>query len=394
MTSMQLFRGFSGIDAELLETIEQPQVHKRKLSRKHLWLIAAVAALTLLLVGCAIAYAGGWLPFLFSARSDTPLSSEQVQYLQENEQPVAQVQAKGGWTVELKSSISDGTVGYLVFRVTAPENIDLEQYLGPPTPDAPRLLPGNYSLSRNAAYSMVISSIGTVDAERNYIYQEHGSWLSDHDGQKNTLLYGMTIQCERLLPEKPMQLEAPFEKGISFRIRFMGFALESTDAAVRESITAEHSSQESYLVDGAAVADLFRSEILTDEQWEFTVNFAPDSQFAELITHPVTAQARVTYVPAEEWSPAVQKREPIQIESFRVTPFGAEVRLEAKPGMHAASLDLSPDTGTPIYAVMKDGSQIALLESSQTLLAQSPIVLGRLDHILLADGTVLPLPEQ
>lgn len=89
-----------------------------------------------------------------------------------------------------------------------------------------------------------------------------------------------------------------------------------------------------------------------------------------------------------------QKREPIQIESFRVTPFGAEVRLEAKPGMHAASLDLSPDTGTPIYAVMKDGSQIALLESSQTLLAQSPIVLGRLDHILLADGTVLPLPEQ
>ncbi len=78
MTSMQLFRGFSGIDAELLETTEQPQVHKRKLSRKRLWLIAAVAALALLLVGCAIAYAGGWLPLLFSARSDTPLSSEQV----------------------------------------------------------------------------------------------------------------------------------------------------------------------------------------------------------------------------------------------------------------------------------------------------------------------------
>lgn len=68
--------------------------------------------------------------------------------------------------------------------------------------------------------------------------------------------------------------------------------------------------------------------------------------------------------------------------------------MEAKPGMLAASLDLSPDTGTPIYAVMKDGSQIALLESSQPLLAQSPIVLGQLDHILLADGTVLSLPEQ
>lgn len=394
MTSMQLFQGFSGIDAELLETIERPQVRKRKLSRKRLWLIAAVAALALLLVGCAIAYAGGWLPLLFSARSDTPLSSEQVQYIQENEQPVNQVQVQGGWTVELKSSISDGTVGYLVFRVTAPENIDLEQYLGPPTPNAPRLIPGNYSLSRNAAYSMVIASIGTVDVERNYIYQEHGSWLNDHDGQKNTLLYGMTIQCERLLPEKPTQLKAPFEKDISFRIRFMGFALESTDTAVQESIAAEHSGKESYLVDGEAAAGLFRSEILTDEQWDFTVNFAPDSQFVELITHPVTAQARVIYAPAEEWSPAIQKREPIQIESFRVTPFGAEVRLEAKPGMHAASLDLSPDTGTPIYAVMKDGSQIALQENNQTLLAQTPIVLGQLDHVLLADGTVLSLPEK
>lgn len=56
MTSMQLFQGFSGIDAELLETIEHPQVHKRKHSRKRLWLIAAVAALTLLLVGCAAYY--------------------------------------------------------------------------------------------------------------------------------------------------------------------------------------------------------------------------------------------------------------------------------------------------------------------------------------------------
>ena len=56
MTSMQLFRGFSGIDAELLETTEQPQVRKRKLSRKRLWLIAAVAALALLLVGCAAYY--------------------------------------------------------------------------------------------------------------------------------------------------------------------------------------------------------------------------------------------------------------------------------------------------------------------------------------------------
>lgn len=145
MNAMDILTGLNNVrdqyvvDAEMFR--QGASKKAPKLPPKKLWLIAAVAALTLLLVGCAIAYAGGWLPLLFSARSDTPLSSEQVQYLQENEQPIDQVQVQGGWTVDLKSSISDGTVGYLVFQVTAPENIDLEQYLGPPTPDAPRSSP-------------------------------------------------------------------------------------------------------------------------------------------------------------------------------------------------------------------------------------------------------------
>lgn len=392
MTSMQLFQGFSGVDAELLANVEQPPVRKRAPAGKRIWLIAAIIALALLLVGCAVAYASGWFQLLFSARSEAPLSPDQVQYIQQNEQTIAQVQAKNGWTIDLKSSISDGTVGYLVFRVTAPGGIDLEQYLSPPTAGSPRLIPGNYSLSRNAAYSMVTASIGTVDRDQNYMYQEHGSWLSDNDGQPNTSLYCMTIQCEKIYPEKPMQLDAPFGKDISFRIRFMGFTVEYTDATVRESIEANHSDQESYIVDGDEAAGLFRSDILTDEEWNFEVSFDPGSQFIELIGQPVTAQAIVTYAPDDAWAPAVQRQEPVRIESFRVTPFGAEVRLETKPDMHAASLDLSSDTGSLIYAVMKDGSRIPLQESSQRLLAQTPIVLEQLDYVLLADGTKLPVP--
>ncbi len=391
MTSFQLFKSLSGIDGELLARVEAQKPPKR-LPRKRLWLIAAAVVLALALVGCAIAYAGGWFPLLFSARSETPLSSDQVQYIQENEQTVAQAQTLGDWTVDLKSSMSDGTVGYLIFQVTAPENTDLEQYLDPSGPGGRRLIPGNYSLSRNAAYSMVIASIGTVDMDRNYIYHDSGSWISDGDGLPNTLLYCMTIQCEKMYPGKPMLLESPFGKDISFRIRFMGITVEYEDSAVWESIEAEHSGQESYLVDGEELDGLFRSDILTDGEWNFNVAFDPDSQFIELITQPVTAQAKVTYEPTEAWSPAVQKQEPVQIESFRVTPFGADIRLEAKPGVNTASLDLSPDTGSPIYAVMKDGSRIALQEKNNQLLAQTPIVLNQLDHVLLGDGTQLDAP--
>lgn len=189
-----------------------------------------------------------------------------------------------------------------------------------------------------------------------------------------------------------MQLEAPFEKDSSFRIRFMGLTLEYTDTAVQESIEANHSDQESYIVDGEEAAGLFRSDILTDEEWDFKVTFAPGSQFIELFRRPITAQAIVTYASDDDWAPAVHKQESIPIESFRVTPFGAEVRLETKPDMHAASLDPSSDTGSLIYAVMKDGNRIALQENNQRLLAQAPIILEQLDYVLLADGTKFPVP--
>ena len=66
MTSFQLFKGLTGIDSELLVSVEQQAIDskatQKKTQSKHLsgrkiWLIAAVIALTILLVGCALAYA-------------------------------------------------------------------------------------------------------------------------------------------------------------------------------------------------------------------------------------------------------------------------------------------------------------------------------------------------
>ena len=61
MTSFQLFKGLSGVDSELLIQAEQQTFQKtpaaRKRPAKKIWLIAAIIALALLLVGCAVAYA-------------------------------------------------------------------------------------------------------------------------------------------------------------------------------------------------------------------------------------------------------------------------------------------------------------------------------------------------
>ena len=400
MKAMDLLVGFGSVKDSYVISAEEFRQGKQKaqikrLSTRKVWLIAAVIALTLLLVGCAVAYANGWFQQIFSARSETPLSSEQVQYIQNNEQIVGQSQTKNDWTVDLKSTICDGRTGYLVFQITAPDDVDLEQYLNPPTLDDKRLSMGNCSASRKAAYSLAVASIGTVDTERNYWYLDGGNWISDQDGQPNTVLFCMSIRCEKMDPNKPMLLEDPFGKDVSFRVRLMGITLEYTNLELQKEIEEKYAGQD-YLVDGEEAAGLFCSDILTDEEWYFDVTFDPDNQFIELINQPVSAQAKVwRYADEKQWE-TKDSLEEVQISSFRVTPFGASISYVPKPDAIGISLKLWQNLDDEIYAVMRDGSRIKLDlvgTDNAVLQAETPIVLSQLDYILLEDGTKLCAPN-
>lgn len=394
MTGQNLLIGLSYIDRKYIEESEQDFSEKKakRLSAKKLWLIAAVMALALLLVGCTVAYVNGWFQQIFSSRSETPLSSDQIQYIQNNEQIVGQSQTINDWTVELKSTICDGSTGYLVFQITAPNDVNLEQYLNPPTVDDKRLSMGNYSANNKAGYSYAIASIGTVDTEQNYWYLDSGDWITDQDGQPNTVLFCMIIRCEKIDPSKPLLLEDPFGKDVSFRIRLMGITLEYTNLELQKEIEEKYAGQD-YIVDGEEAAGLFCSDILTDEEWYFDVTFAPDNQFVELITKPVSTQAKVwRYADEKQWE-VKDSLEEVQISSFRITPFGATVSYIPKPDAVGISSKLGEDG---IYAIMKDGSRVKLDftgNSDAVLQAETPIVLSQLDYILLEDGTKLLAPN-
>ena len=400
MKAIDLLVGFNSVKDSYVISAEEFRQGKQKaqvkrLSTRKMWLIAAVIALTLLLVGCAVAYANGWFQQIFSARSETPLSSEQIQYIQNNEQIVGQSQTINDWTVDLKSTICDGRTGYLVFQITAPDDVDLEQYLNPPTLDDKRLSMGNNSASRKAAYSLAVASIGTVDSERNYWYLDSGDWIADGDGQPNTVLFCMTIRCEKIDPNKPMLLEDPFGKDVSFRIRLMGITLEYKNQKLQREIEEKYAGQD-YLVDGEEAAGLFCSDILTDEEWNFHVTFDSDNQFMELITQPVSVQAKVwRYADEKQWD-TVDSLEEVQISSFRVTPFGANISYVPKPDAIGISPRIGENVEDAIYAVMKDGSRIKLDVTgtdNMILQAETPIVLSQLDHILLEDGTQIFAPD-
>ena len=401
MTNLELLTALGGISAENLfgaeELQSKPCVRANgKMKMKRAVLIAAVIALTLLLVGCAVAaYANGWFQQIFSARSETPLSSEQIQYIQNNEQIVGQSQTINDWTVDLKSTICDGRTGYLVFQITAPDGVDLEQYLNPPTVDDKRLSPGNYSVSHDRMYPLSKASIGNLNEAENYMFADGGNWISDNDGKANSVLYCMSIRCEKLYPDKPMLLEEPFGKENTFHIRFMGITLEYTNLELQKEIEEKYAGQ-AYIVDGEEAAGLFCSDILTDEEWEFDVTFDSDNQFMELITQPVSVQAKVwRYADEKQWD-TVDSLEEVQISSFRVTPFGANIAFVPKSDTIGISLQLWQDTDDEIYAVMKDGSRIKLYltgADATILQAETPIVLSQLDYILLEDGTKLFAPN-
>ena len=116
----------------------------------------------------------------------------------------------------------------------------------------------------------------------------------------------------------------------------------------------------------------------------------------ELITKPVFAQAKVwRYADKKQWD-TVDSLEEVQISSFRVTPFGANISYAPKPDAIGISPRIGENVEDAIYAVMKDGSRIKLdlTGADATILqAQTPIVLSQLDYNLLEDGTKLFAPS-
>lgn len=86
-----------------------------------------------------------------------------------------------------------------------------------------------------------------------------------------------------------------------------------------------------------------------------------------------------------------------KIVSFVLGPFGAEVTYEFKEPAFSADIEYQQRNGYTdrhVYAVMKDGSKIALHThgTGTKLEAETPIVLSEVDHILLGSGEQLFMP--
>lgn len=412
MTSMEFLELLGSVRDTYVVEAREEATPARRLSGKRVLLIAAVIALSLLLVGCGVAYVSGWFTDFFATRSGEPLSSEQIGFIQENEQIIQQTQSKGGWTMELKSAICAGDTAYVIFGVTAPEDVDLEGANIDTPLDQDSIIPGNapsMSISPDQRRDILHPSVDT--RELNFYYGGQNGWEADNDGRANTLNYVFRITVETLDPGKEIGLEEPFGSDISFDFRFDNFIHTWEDAEKRAEIDAKYAGQD-YIIDGEELDGLYKYELLTEETWEFTVTFdgaALEDTSIELITEPVMTWANVSW--------RLQADNPmgydigdgisaVKITSFILNPFGATLTYEfSEEAAFSAFIEYQQNNGYTdryVYAVMKDGSKVALHTdgSGDKLTAETPIVLsevdhillGDLDHILLGDGVTIPMP--
>ena len=352
MKPEKILYALNDIDTAFLTEAREAPV--RRHSRKFAVLIAAVIALMALTVTAfAAEEIAGWFRQYFSKQADTPLTPGQIEFIEENEQVIAETQTHNGWSLELKSVMSDSNAVYAIVGITAPDEVT-EEELRSLWPD-----------------------MDFYDKDRNPV----GSWgVKLHIGMDGT-----EKAADLVFELNP----ADWNSGNSWTLRVNRLSKMVHDREYeQELLDTKYVGQENIMFTDEEAAKIHQQVLLAEGPWEFAIDLnQTNNTELEMITEPVSAQTCYGYKPD-----GTEVLEEIQITSFILRPLGATIKAES-----TGALDFTYNADQHIYVVMRNGSRIELLPNwgsvgEQHLAVESPIILDDVDHVLLADGTKLMVP--
>lgn len=336
-------------------------------------LIAAALMSTLALTVSAAEY--GWFHNFFQKHSDTPLTPEQVEFINQNEQTIHEAQTRDGYTLELKTAITDGKTAYIVIGVTGPADAVLnhttvEEF----DPALFRIQPGNwYSrdfLSR--ADGRLFTGRSGIDS------------IEDGDGRDNTqdLLVTMELQEEKG--------ELPFAPGQVWKVHIVNIEAENFNRAYYQELKeGKYKGQENFFFTEEEGNLMHPVVTLAEGVWDFELDFADcDVRSVELIKDPVKTRSGIG------WKDGEDLYGDVTVTSFTLNALGADARIEE---------EICPEFNdyanqAYVQVVLKDGSRITLEARSAftggaEFEADQPIILDQVDYILMPDGTRIPMPQ-
>ena len=363
-------------------------------------LAAAAALLTAMTVTAFAAEdIAGWFRSFFAGRSKGDLTEGQLSYIQQQEQMISQGKTCDGWTVELLSVMHDDAAGYLIFRVTAPEEIPLE----PEATDG-NIIFGNFS--RKGFYR---NRPDLLKASEGIILGGWGfQWTEDGDGKNHTRNFVIHIA-----PDVRASRTDPFGPEAEYSVHIENIVRETVDEQLRRQLQLEKEKDDGFREYTDEELDrIYQEELLAEGIWDFTACFSggPDTsgEYVEMLTEPIGTDCMFSWFEDGEMQ---ERQGRLQLYSVKMRHlsvsfhYGAcegypdlsvHVKVTSSNGSGFVPMELS---GFTPCVVRKDGTEIPLLYygfgSNDCLIleAKSPIVFEEVSHIRMADGTVIPMPE-
>ncbi len=364
MKPEKFLNALNDIDGQFIhEAREETAAAPPKAFRRFAVLAAAVIAMMALAVTAfASEEIAGWFQQYFARTSEAGLTSSQLEFIEKNEQIIEESQTHVGYSLELKSILSDGNAVYLTIGITAPDDVteaDLRSLWG--------------------------SDIDFYDGSGNSCSSWSMDVLDDRDGLENTaiLMFELT----------PVDWNS--SNIWTLRIDTLSKYVYNKEYE-QELLDTKYAGQEDIMFTDEEAALIHQQVVLAEGPWGFTFDLSEiEKSSVELVSAPVTAAT--CYGFTEE---GVDLFDDVEITSFILSPLSATIQ---------ADCDYAPDFtagGRKVYAVLTDGSRIELISNwSRVELAPNgghvgkshfnaaaPIILEEVDHILLSDGTKLMAP--
>ena len=224
--------------------------------------IAAVMVSLLVVSVGASEVVRNWFQSYFYKESDSGLSQAQVEFIEENVQDINQRQTCNGYTMEVKSVLTDGRNAYIAISITAPEGIYLDRTVKEGyNPAAPNIWTEGLLVETDGGYS--------------------ATWqmAEDGDGKPNT--HNMVI----LLSGD----ESSFINGKTCHIHFTNLKAEYTNDAFGAKMKEKYGCEPKLgILTDEEAEKMWPVETLVEGNWDFEVTFTnTDVPVKELIDHPV-----------------------------------------------------------------------------------------------------------
>ncbi len=227
-------------------------------------LIAAVLTVMAVTVSASEAVQN-WFVRFFAEINRDGLTTEQVEYIEENTQTILDSQTHNGWTVELHSAIRGENLVYIIFSIEGPEDVDLSQWT-----DEAGNLRGQVDFGNSVTPAYLDGLDLFFDFDENV---EHGGWgyywMDDGDGKEYT-----EILVFHLEPRTMHDGIDAFGEETVYHFRFQDIIWYWQDMEYMQTLNREkYPGQGSFEYTEEEQRKIHRWETLAEGIWEFEISF-------------------------------------------------------------------------------------------------------------------------